>query len=159
MAEPKEKDVYGKFGKILPILVTPGKDLISSIKKACSDNGIRAGTILTAVGTLQKSTITNPPTDKAETGTVFSLPKVIPGPLQILSLVGVICEKDSGELHVHLHGSFVDKYGKLHGGHLEEGESPALIRTEAIIGEIADIRMLESFDDVSGETELSIERL
>ena len=159
MAEPKENDVYGKFGKILPILVTLGKDLISSIKKACSDNGIRSGTILTAVGTLQKSTITNPPTDKAKTGTVFSLPKVIPGPLQILSLVGVICEKDSGELYVHLHGSFVDKYGKVHGGHLEEGESPALIRTEVVIGEIADIRMIERFDDVTGETEFSIKRL
>lgn len=159
MDETMEKDVYGKFGKILPILVPPGKDLISCIKKVCNDNGIRAGTILTAVGTLQKSTITNPPSDKAKTGTVFSLPKVIPGPLQILCLVGVICEKDNGELYVHLHGSFADQYGKLHGGHLEEGESPALRRTEAIIGEIADIRMLESFDETTGNTELSIERL
>ena len=159
MAEPKEKDVYGKFGKILPMLLPPDKDIVISIKKACSDNGIRAGTILTAVGTLQKLTITNPPTDKAKTGTVFSLPKVRPGPLQILSLVGVICEKDGGELHVHLHGSFVDKYGKVHGGHLEEGGSPVLIRTEVVIGEIADVRMIERFDDVTGETEFSIKRL
>lgn len=159
MAEPREKDVCGKFGKILPILLSPDKDLISSIKKVCNDNGIRSGTILTAVGSLQKLTITNPPSDNAKTGTVFSLPRVIPGPLQILSLVGVICERDSGELHVHLHGSFVDQYGKVHGGHLEEGESPVLRRTEAVIGEIADVRMIERFDEVTGDTEFSIERL
>ena len=159
MAEPKEKYMCGKPGKILPILLPPDKDLISSIKKACTDNGIRSGTILTAVGSVQKSTITNPPSDKAKTGTVFSPPKVIPGPLQILSLVGIICEKDSGELYVHLHGSFVGQDGKVHGGHLEEGESPVLRRTEAVIGEIADVRMIESFDEVTGHTEFSIERL
>jgi predicted DNA-binding protein with PD1-like motif len=158
MAEPGEKNACGKFGRVLPMLLPPDKDLVSSIKKACNDNGIRSGTIQTAVGSLQKATITHPPSDEAKTGTVFSLPKVIPGPLQILSLVGVIFEKDSGELHVHIHGSFVDQNGKVYGGHLVEGESPVLRRTEAVISEITNVRMIEKFDEVTGHTEFSIER-
>ena len=55
MAEAKNKNVLGKFDKILPILLPPDEDLISSIKQACQDNGIRSGTILTAVGSLQKA--------------------------------------------------------------------------------------------------------
>jgi predicted DNA-binding protein with PD1-like motif len=159
MAEQREENAYGKFGKILPIMLPPNKDLISSIKKTCNDNGIRSGNILTAVGSLQKLIITNPIKDTAKTGKVFTLPKVIPGPLQILSLVGVICERDSRELHVHLHGSFADQNGKVYGGHIEEGDSPVLRRTEVVIGEISDIRMLERFDEVTGHTEFIIERL
>ena len=142
MAEPREKDVCGKFGKILPMLLPPDKDLISSIKKACNDNGIRSGTIQTAVGSLQKLTVMHHASDKAKTATHLSLPKVIPGPLQFLSLAGVICESDSGELHAHLHGSFVDQHGKVYGGHLVEGENPVLRRTEVVISEIADVRMV-----------------
>ena len=158
MAEPKGKDVYGKFGKILPLLLTPDKDIVINIKKACSDNGIRAGTILTAVGSLQKATITHHASAKAKNHTM-SLPKVVPGPLQILSLVGIICEKDGGELHVHLHASVVDENGKVYGGHLVEGESPVLRRTEIVIAEIADLSMMEKFNERTGETEFSTKRL
>jgi predicted DNA-binding protein with PD1-like motif len=158
MAEPKGKDVYGKFGKILPILLTPDKDIVINIKEACSDNGIRAGTVLTAVGSLHKATVLHHASGKVKTSTL-SPPKVIPGPLQILSLVGVICEKDGGELHVHLHASVVDENGKVYGGHLLEGESPVLRRTEVVIGEIADVRMTEKYDEVTGEVEFSTKRL
>ena len=159
MAEPREKDVCGKFGKILPILLPPDKDLISSIKKACNDNGIRSGTILTAVGSLQKLTVMHHSSSKAKTAAFFSPHKVIPGPLQFLSLAGVIFEKDSGELHVHLHGSFVNQHGKIHGGHLVEDENPVLRRTEVVIGEIADVKMIERYDEATGDTEFSIKRL
>jgi predicted DNA-binding protein with PD1-like motif len=73
--------------------------------------------------------------------------------------VGVICEKDGGELHVHLHASVVDENGKVYGGHLLEGESPVLRRTEVVIGEIADVRMTEKYDEVTGEVEFSTKRL
>ena len=158
MAEPKGNDIYGKLGKIIPILLTPDKDIVINIKDTCRDNGIRAGTILTAVGSLQKATITHHASAKAKNHTM-SLPKIVPGPLQILSLAGIICEQDGGELHVHLHASVVDENGKVYGGHLVEGESPVLRRTEVVIGEIADLEMMERYNEVTGEVEFSTKRL
>jgi predicted DNA-binding protein with PD1-like motif len=153
MAKPNRKSVYGKSGRILPIMLPPDKDLITSIKKTCNDNEIRAGTILTAVGSLQKLTVTIPVPSE-----LFSPPYVIDGPLQVLSLVGIIFEKDSGELDVHIHGSFMGQDGIVHGGHLVEGECPVLRRLEAVIGEIADVRLLERFGDTM-HPEFSVETL
>ena len=158
MAEPKGKDIYGKLGKIIPILLTPDKDIVINIKEACRDNGIRAGTVLTAVGSLQKATITHHASAKAKNHTM-SPPKVVPGPLQILGLVGIIGEKEGGELNVHLHVTVVNENGQVYGGHLVEGENPVLRRTEIVIAEIADLSMMEKFNERTGETEFSVKRL
>jgi predicted DNA-binding protein with PD1-like motif len=146
-------NVCGKIGRILPMMPPENEDLIGSIKKACNNNGIRAGAILTAVGSLKKLTVMIPSASE-----LFSPPHVMEGPQQVVSLEGVIFQKDNGETDVHIHGSFIGPDGMVHAGHLVEGECPVLRRLEAIIGEIADVRLIERFGDTP-HPEFSVEPL
>jgi len=126
MDESRENDLYAKFGRIVVKQLPPNSDLVEGIKKTCVDNGICCGAILTTVGSRKDL--------------------VIPGPLQVLSLVGVIFEKDTGEMDVHIHGSFLGVDGKIYGGDLE-GKSPVLARLVTVIGEVTDVRLIEGFDE------------
>ena len=155
MAEPR-----AKLGKIIVRQLPTNTDLVESIKKICADNGIRYGTILSTVGSLRKLTIECVvPSDKSGSGFDFGPPRVIPGPLQVLSLAGVIFETDKGEMDTHIHGSFSDSEGKVYGGHLIEGENPIATRLVTVIGEIADVSLIERYDEESGHRLLQVEPL
>ena len=148
-----------KSGKIVPAQLPTGEDLISSIKKACNDNGIRYGAILSTVGSLRKLTLeVVVSSKKSRTGTDFGPPQVIPGPLQVISLEGVIFETTEGEMDTHIHGTFVSEGGKIYGGHLVEGGSPIATRLVTVIGEFAGVSLIEKLDEASGHRILHIER-
>lgn len=150
MAEARAKNVCAKFGKIIPAQLPTDKDLISSIKQVCKDNGIRSGTILSTVGSLRKLTIEGVVTSTtSKTGLDFGPPRVIPGPLQVLNLGGFIFETDKGEMDTHIHGTFSSMEGKIYGGHLIEDGCPIATRLVTVIGEIADVRLIERLDPES----------
>ncbi len=147
MAKSSAKGVYGKLGKIVTRQLPTNTDLLGGIMKLCTDNGIRYGAILTTVGSLRKLSVLVPgpvPKDKTE-ATTKTL--VVPGPLQVLSLVGVIFETDKGEMTSHIHGSFLGADGKIYGGDLIEGENPILARLVTVIGEVTDVSWIEKFDE------------
>jgi hypothetical protein len=146
MAESREKDLCAKFGRIVVKQLPPNSDLVEGIKKTCVDNGIRYGAILTTVGSVHELSIVVPGPMLKDKHEASRKDLVIPGPLQVLSLVGVIFEKDTGEMDVHLHGSFLGVDGKIYGGDLE-GKSPVLARLVTVIGEVADVRLIEKFDE------------
>jgi predicted DNA-binding protein with PD1-like motif len=60
----------------------------------------------------------------SKTGADFGPPKVIPGPLQVMSLEGFIYDSAKGEMDHHIHGLFADTDGNICGGHLIEGGIP-----------------------------------
>ena len=149
-----------KFGKIIVKQLPTNTDLVESIKKVCTDNGIRYGTILSTVGSVRKLTIECVvPSDTSGSGFDFGPPKVIPGPLQVLGLDGTIFETDAGEMDTHIHGSFADSEGNVYGGHLIEGENPIATRLVTVIGEIADVSLVEKFDEASGHRLLHVKLL
>jgi hypothetical protein len=151
--------VFGKLGRIVPIQLPNGEDLLSSLKKVCAENGIRYGSILTTLGTLRKVTFVNLiRSEKTKTGFDFGEPRVIPGPLQVLSLQGLILEA-AGEMAIHSHGAFVGMDGKVYGGHLVEGENPIEARLETIICEISNVRLMETYDEKTGQYGFSVEPL
>lgn len=155
MAEPK-----AKLGKIIVRQLPTNTDLVESIKKACADNGIRYGTILSTVGSLRKLTIECVvPSDKTGSGFDFGPPKVILGPLQVLGLAGAIFETATGEMDTHIHGSFSDSEGNVYGGHLIEGENPIATRLVTVIGKIDDVSLIERLDKKSGHRLLHVEPL
>jgi len=160
MAEAREKNVWAKFGKIIPAPLPTNEDLISNIKKVCKDNGIRYGAILSTIGSLRQLTIeVVVRSKKSRTGQDFGPPQVIPGPLQVLSLIGIIFETDKGEMDAHIHGTFVNIEGKIYGGHLIEGGCPVSTRLVTVIGEIADVSLIERLDPESGHLLLHVEPL
>ena len=154
MAELRTKDVCGRLGKVVAVRLLPGTDLMSGLKKTCEDNGVRGGAILTAIGSVRKLTIqVLVPNEKAKLGVAYNPPQTIPGPIEILGVQGVIFETESGEVALHLHGTFCDKDGKTFGGHLVPGENPILATLDAVIGEMADARFMRRYDE---ETELNM---
>ncbi|MFQ5997194.1 MAG: PCC domain-containing protein [Dehalococcoidales bacterium] len=149
-----------KFGKIIPAQLPTREDLIVSIKNVCKENGIRYGAILSIVGSLLQLTIEGVVTSTtSRTGQAFAPPQVIPGPLQVLNLDGIIIENEKGEMDTHVHGTFVNMEGKICGGHLIEGGCPVSTRLVAVIGEIADVSMIERLDPKSGHWMLHVEPL
>lgn len=153
MVEPREK-----LGKIIVRQLLANTDLLESIKKVCAENGIRYGTMLTAVGSLHKLTIEGVvPSTTSKSGTQFGPPREIPGPLQLISLVGTIFDNEKGEMDTHIHGSFVDMEGKIHGGHLIEGGNTIATRLVVVIGQIANVKLVERYDQQSGHRILHLE--
>ena len=160
MVELKVKNICGRLGKVLPIQLPTGEDLVASLKQACRDNGIRYAAILSTVGSLRQLTIENVIVDKtSRTGAGFGPPKVIPGPLQVMSLEGFIYESTKGEMDYHIHGLFADTDGKICGGHLIEGGNPIQTRLVMVVGEIAGVRMVERLDEKSGHLIMNVEPL
>ena len=154
MAELRTKYVCGRLGKTVAVRLLPGTDLMNGLKKACEENGIRGGAILTAIGSLRKVTFQIlAPSEKAKMGAAYTEPQVTSGPIEILGLNGVILETESGEVALHLHGIFCDKDGKTFGGHLVPGENPILATLDAVIGEVSDARFMRRYDE---ETELNM---
>ncbi|MFQ5996670.1 MAG: PPC domain-containing DNA-binding protein [Dehalococcoidales bacterium] len=154
-----EESVYGKLGKIVTRQLPENSDLIQGIKRVCTDSGIRSGVILSAVGSVHQLSVMIPgPYQEA----IHEAPgeyKILPGPMQVLSLIGFIFETEKGEMTVHIHGSFIDTQGKVHGGHVIEGENPVLARLVVVIGEVAGVSYTERFDEESNQRQFYVERI
>lgn len=153
----------GSLGRILPIGLLPGADLVNGFKEVCYKNSLRYGVVLTVVGSLYKLTFSQIISDsderKKEFGLSFTEPRVVPGPLQVLSVQGIIYESESGDIVVYLHGTFNDVNGQIHGGHLLDGENPVRNRLEAVIAEIKDIKLIEKYNKQIGTHVFSPEQL
>jgi predicted DNA-binding protein with PD1-like motif len=160
VGELKDKSVCGNIGKVLPIQLPIGEDLVASLKRACRDKGIRYAAILSTVGSLRQLTIENVIASKtSKTGADFGPPKVFRGPLQVMSLEGFIYDSAKGEMDYHIHGLFADTDGKICGGHLIEGGNPVQTRLVIVVGEIAGVRMAERLDEASGHLIMNVEPL
>jgi predicted DNA-binding protein with PD1-like motif len=154
MTELRTKHVCGELGRVIPLRLLPGTDLMNGLKKVCEDNNIRHGTILSAIGTLRQLTIQIfVPKPKAKLGAGYDPPQTIPGPAEIMGIQGVIFETETGEVALHLHGVFCDKEGKTLGGHIVPGGNPILATLDAVIGEVSGVRMMRRYDE---ETDLNL---
>lgn len=127
--------------KIFAFRLKPNEDLKQSLKKFALQENIKAGFILTAIGSLKVATIRFANQD---TSTVLS------EKFEILSLNGTIATTG-----VHLHIAISDKQGKTIGGHLDDG---CIIYTtaEIVIGISEQYTFLRTLDQQTGYKELEI---
>ncbi|HEV7843646.1 MAG TPA: PPC domain-containing DNA-binding protein, partial [Pyrinomonadaceae bacterium] len=93
--------------KVYALRLLPKQDLRKQLELFVRQRKLRAGLILTAVGSLQKASLRL--ADQKE-ATIFE------GKYEIVSLVGTLSPDG-----VHLHISLSDSTGKTIGGHLVEG--------------------------------------
>ena len=129
--------------RILALRLKPGQDLRQQIEAFAKERHIRAGFIITTVGSLREAEIRL--ADQSSTTHVD-------GKSEIVSLVGTL-----GQSGVHLHISISDSTGKTIGGHLVDG---CLIYTtaEIVIGDARGLVFSREKDGATGYQELRIRK-
>jgi predicted DNA-binding protein with PD1-like motif len=132
-----------KHIRVLALRLKPGQDLRNELEAFVKEKRIRAGFLITAVGSLRQASIRF-----ADQSTATNLD----GKFEIVSLVGTL-----GQDGVHLHVSLSDSSGKTIGGHLVNG---CLIYTtgEIVIGDAAGLTFSREKDADTGYQELRIRR-
>lgn len=129
--------------KIFALRLRPGQDLRKEIERFTREKGIKAGFIITTVGSLEKVTLR-----LADQKNVSSFE----GKFEIVSLVGTLSPDG-----VHLHMSLSDSAGRTIGGHLVEG-CQIYTTAEIVIGEAKGIVFGREADKLTGYEELTIRR-
>lgn len=129
--------------KTYALRLKPGQDLRVELEKFTKAHGLRAGFILTTVGSLQKASLR---LANQSSATSYE------DKFEIVSLVGTLSPAGP-----HLHLSISDSTGKTIGGHLVEG---CIIYTtaEIVIGELKGVRFTREKDEQTGYQELRIRR-
>ncbi|HMI09150.1 MAG TPA: PPC domain-containing DNA-binding protein [Candidatus Saccharimonadales bacterium] len=131
--------------KTIIFRLKPGADLKSSIEEVIKQNTIKAGFIVTCVGGLEQATVrmagAKPDAQDIRT---------FKDDFEIVSLVGTVSTNGT-----HLHISFSDNEGNVHGGHLKEG---TIIHptAEIVIGINNDVEIKREMDKETGFTELVV---
>jgi predicted DNA-binding protein with PD1-like motif len=128
------------------IRVLPGNDLVMGIEEACERSAIRSGSVSCCIGSLRKASFMFLVPFDSRMGAAYCDPVTVDGPVEILSVQGTVGEEEGGNLYVHLHGSFVDKEGHVHGGHLVRGQNPVLFTAEIMLCTWDGVRMLRLYD-------------
>jgi predicted DNA-binding protein with PD1-like motif len=127
--------------KVFALRLRPGQDLRKELERFTKERDLRAGFIITTVGSLQKASLRL--ADKSE-ATSFD------GKFEIVSLVGTL-----GRDGVHLHISISDGTGRTVGGHLVEG-CEIYTTAEIVIGEASGMVFSRETDKATGYKELTI---
>jgi predicted DNA-binding protein with PD1-like motif len=141
----------GALGRLVPVRLKTGTDLTEGIKGVCEELGIKYGAVLVGIGSVRKlSYCVLTPKPETKVGAGYTDPEVVPGPVEIVGLSGVIFQSEEGETLLHLHGTFSDKSGKVYAGHVVAGANPILATLDALVGEVTDARMIRRMDEEVG---------
>ncbi len=151
MAGPHAFHASGQFAKAVPVRLRPGTDVMEGLKGVCEAHRIRQGAILMGIGSLrQLSYQVLTPKPETKLGAGYTDPVVVPGPVEILSLQGVIFQSEAGETLLHVHGTFSDQHGKVYAGHVVSGANPVLATLDAVVAEVAGVRLTRRTDPEVG---------
>jgi predicted DNA-binding protein with PD1-like motif len=129
--------------RVHALRLTPGTDLRAALERLTQAHALRAGFILTCVGSLSRARLRMP-----------GAPEVVRDfdePMEIVSLAGTL-----GPDGPHVHISLSRRDGSCIGGHLVAG---CVINTtaELVIGEAEDVSFRRGLDPATGYAELSVE--
>lgn len=127
--------------KLHALRLAPGEDLYERLHALARELPLRAGAVVTCVGSLTGASL------RFAGG---GQPRVLPGPFEIVSLVGTLAP--SG---VHLHITVADGEGRCLGGHLKPG-SPVHTTAEIVVAELEDVAFCREMDPATGYAELRI---
>lgn len=127
--------------QVLALRLKPDQDLKQNLRDFAVEKQIKAGFILTAIGSLKQATIHFA---NQNIGTVLK------EKFEILSLNGTLSSTG-----IHLHIAIADKQGKTIGGHLVDG---CIIYTtaEVVIGVSEEYSFMRTVDRQTGYKELEV---
>ena len=119
-----------------------GGDLKRALMEVVAQEDVRAGVVLTCVGSLLRAVLRLAGRDE---GSVFE------GPFEILALSGTLSPDG-----LHLHLALADKNGGTLGGHVLEG-CTVYTTAEIVLGLLQDVRFSRRLDAETGYAELMID--
>ena len=147
MESVQYKAAAGKAGRIIVARLLPGTDLIEGIEKICSRYRMKSAVIDCAIGSLERTSFRYiVPKPELKTGAGYDEPPDIQGPVELISVTGLVTETEDEKINIHLHGTICDQKGILHGGHFDKGGNIALYTIEIIIKEVMEVKMLKKYD-------------
>jgi predicted DNA-binding protein with PD1-like motif len=131
--------------KTMAFRLMPGVDLKQELRRIVDEHGLRAGYIVSCVGSLARARIRMP----GATGEPECF-KSLDEPTEIISLAGTLCPDG-----LHLHIGLARRDGQCIGGHVVEG---CVVHTtaELIIGELPDLEFHREPDPETGYLELCV---
>lgn len=148
MREVRVQAVASKPEKVVVGRIFPGEDLILGINKICKDNNVKFASLVSALGSLSKSTIVYAvPEEKSKLGIRYCEPTTIKGPLELLSCQGILGEDSKGEFQIHLHGLMSDENMKIYGGHFSLEGNTVLATVEVTLIELEKVSFIRSYDE------------
>ena len=126
--------------------LTPGADLRGELERLTEAHRLRAGCILSCVGSLSRARLRMPGSMGDE-----ELFQTFDEPMEIVSLAGTL-----GPDGPHVHISLARRDGACIGGHLVRG---CIVHTtvELVIGELPEVEFRRPLDPATGYDELSVE--
>lgn len=127
--------------KTYALRLRPGDDLRQQLMAFVQQHNIRAGAIVTCVGSLTVAILR---LANQEKGTEYR------GHFEIVSLVGTLSTNGS-----HLHLAIADSTGRTLGGHLLDG-CRIYTTAEIVLGELPELEFRRELDPTSGYKELTI---
>lgn len=120
----------------------PHEDVMEKIMAFAKENHIRAGVVLTCVGSLEEVVLRYANTGKATQ---------LKGHYEIVSLVGTFAEH-SGQ---HIHLSVSDDMGRTTGGHMLGGNK-IYTTAQIVVGSLEDLEFEREEDPTYGYAELAV---
>lgn len=141
------------FGRLFP-----GTELLDGIKEICRAHEIRNGIVVSCIGSLNFARfVWATPDPFHKMGFRYGEPKVIAGPLELISGQGTIGTKaTSGELFVHLHAVMTEDSGATWSGHIMEKGNPICVTAEIAIQAFDGVEIVRGTDE---ETNVEIFRI
>jgi len=149
--ETRFQDACGKSGKVIAARLLPGTDLLTGIEEVCKKNGVDYALVNCFGSFSEAGYMYLVPKAGAKVGAGYGDVLKQDGPVEFLSGVGVICQKD-GSHDIHFHGTMCDKNGTVFGGHIVKGQNPTLTTVDVVIMEVEGVSMLRQYD---AETDLT----
>ncbi len=136
----------GSIKKVVAVRMAPGEDVLEGLRQACEQAGIKHGMILGGIGSLNGARFFNPiPMPEKKAGYGYGAAIELHGPIELVSLSGMICCGDDGKTMFHVHAGMSGQDGGGYGGHLIEGNK-VLLTVDVMLGEIEGIKMGRRFD-------------
>ena len=132
--------------RVHAVRLTPGTDLIDALTQLADAQPLRAGFVLSCVGSLSHARLRMP--GDAGEADVF---RAFVEPMEIVSLTGTLCADG-----VHLHISLSRRGGDCVGGHLVAG-CTVHTTAELVIGEAPELHFSRPLDPATGYGELSVQ--
>jgi uncharacterized protein len=127
--------------KTYALRLKPGQDLRLELEDFVAAKRLRAGLVLTCVGSLTKAALRL--ADASDT-------TLLEGKFEIVSLVGTFSTDGP-----HLHISVSDQAGETYGGHLQTG-SLVYTTAEVVLGELEEHTFSRTIDPQTGYDELVV---
>ncbi len=121
----------------------PGHDLKQELQRFVQEKNIRAGCIVTCVGSVQQAALRFAGRDATS---------VFEQRFEIVSLTGTLSVDG-----VHLHIALADENGITLGGHVMEGNI-VYTTAEIVLAELPSVEFKREFDPVTGYKELSVQQ-